>query len=1214
MSKIITLWVLCIFMVSVGTAANHPLGIKLYEPSEEYVTPHIKWLKPSAKPIRVLFITHRWNMREVVEISQRLDMKYEVFVTDNPIIFASKDTIDDAVVRLRKKLKEKYDLIILKQVTWKDFPSDCKYGILKKVKDGTGLLISSVKKPDVYLKMAMKKKIESKADTVLAGFPYQGVPGFKVKQLSQLFSNVNIYKFGKGTIVKINGYPAPKPRIAHWKKKLLNYDYELSYFIKMMLFASGNLSEIMISPVETSTSIDRNAFFFFFFIIKSPARMKVNLYFTLRNRKNYIYQQQKRNIKLSPGKQKIAFAFKKLPAGEYFADLWIEKNVKKVNFASMYRNVTSKTKIVSLSLKENNFRKGESIDLKVTLAKAEACKLKLKQIDNFGRVIKEKIFSSTSNKLNNLTFSSSLFPLTIIQYLQAEIISKSGEVIDLKKVYFSISNLYPKEDIRNIIWTGNGDILRYKALHEAGFDTQYTDFRKVMFFANMNHISFSNSTQKMFRDWRSGNEFKSAGKKRGLTHRGTDDHVRIPCFTNPETQKKLKSIAIKEAKNRKAFSIYQFSMGDELYFQHGNYELCFSKTCVAEFHKFLKKEYRNIENVNKEYEANYNSFKEIKPVTLKEVNKNPKLIPLWVDYRLHMEKVWAGAFKFVQQAIKNVIPNATTGYEGTFPYLMENSYHAINPYNLMTNALGTMCTYGNSTFMNRAFADFAQTGSLIGLGWIGGYPGSYNRTFQRFIVWRQLFQGANSYWTYKAHHGSPTWSIQAPDYSIYEYYKAHVKELKELKLGTGKLLMNSQRANDRIAVLYSPSSLHAVSVGPGSGFSKNYLSFSDSFCDSLEISGFGGFKIISNVQLAKGVLEKKSFGLLILPFSQALSKQEVKEIKSFVKNGGTVIADLRPGVADGHGKPYAEGALDDVFGVIQNTQKAQAKKSKIKLAFQGINTVFSKTIYDASLKLSGGKSYADINGTPGVVINEYGKGKAVLLNFSLPELINKRWSIYASYNVRMYSPAVNSFFKSLFSFSKVTNQVKVIPNIPNLIQYSFKNGSQKYLGLLAELPECPENYETGKGKALKRYKAVVKLSRKSYLYDIRNGKFLGFTDSFKTNITPSYAKLYALLSYKVDGIILKVPKYVKQGATLKYKAKLITSEGKPGLHIFHVSLISPKGDEKEYYANNLKAEKGLLEAATHLAFNEQTGKWKLRIKDIASGFSVEKIFYVKGKK
>ncbi|MCY2989794.1 MAG: hypothetical protein NTY19_18255 [Planctomycetota bacterium] len=38
-------------------------------------------------------------------------------------------------------------------------------------------------------------------------------------------------------------------------------------------------------------------------------------------------------------------------------------------------------------------------------------------------------------------------------------------------------------------------------------------------------------------------------------------------------------------------------------------------------------------------------------------------------------------------------------------------------------------------------------------------------------------------------------------------------------------------------------------------------------------------------------------------------------LRAYVRQGGVLIADVRPAIYDGHVKPLAAGQLDDVFGV-----------------------------------------------------------------------------------------------------------------------------------------------------------------------------------------------------------------------------------------------------------------------------------------------------------
>ena len=58
------------------------IGPQFCSPSREVVTPHIAWANPYASgKLRVLFIGHRYRMREVIEFAQRLEMDYDFAAT-----------------------------------------------------------------------------------------------------------------------------------------------------------------------------------------------------------------------------------------------------------------------------------------------------------------------------------------------------------------------------------------------------------------------------------------------------------------------------------------------------------------------------------------------------------------------------------------------------------------------------------------------------------------------------------------------------------------------------------------------------------------------------------------------------------------------------------------------------------------------------------------------------------------------------------------------------------------------------------------------------------------------------------------------------------------------------------------------------------------------------------------------------------------------------
>ncbi len=154
-----------------GASARTHYDRAFYTPSEEVVTPHIPWAKPYAKgPVKALFIIHRQNQREVIELAQRLQMDYTVFCAETPDKFGETgegvdaswrlvegNSAEELTAQLRKLLATDYDVIVVGNVKWDAFPIDCRYEILRKVKAGTGLVGFMPKGHDQYLDRIMAR-------------------------------------------------------------------------------------------------------------------------------------------------------------------------------------------------------------------------------------------------------------------------------------------------------------------------------------------------------------------------------------------------------------------------------------------------------------------------------------------------------------------------------------------------------------------------------------------------------------------------------------------------------------------------------------------------------------------------------------------------------------------------------------------------------------------------------------------------------------------------------------------------------------------------------------------------------------------------------------------------------------------------------------------------------------------------------------------------
>lgn len=1225
-------------ITTMAEAAAEPVfpdyGPKYLTPTEEVVTPHIKWVKPDAQgPLKVLFIVWRGGMREVIELAQRMDLQYTVFASGgstvkrdkhDPSGFSSNFRYDPAIARdketlandLAAKLEGSYDLIMLGNIDWSSFPITLRYKLLRKAKDGTPLL-GFISNPDTYLSRATAKK--KKAD-LAALVPFKGLAAFAGYKDAPAWidATIDYSVFGKGRILLLKGYkvpslqaftPAPAGNLL--ETNLVEYDYYMAWIGHLMRFMAGRTSTVKVIGRDYIAS-HRAGLGNIEYAVSGPDGKPATCVFAFRNEDNQIIVRQEKNIKLASEGSRVILEVPQLPSGRYFSDIWVKDGDKILTYGSSFVELIGAPAIEAIEIK-TDYRREDKVTGKIKIvarkeraegfAPAEdGINLLLRQRDTYGRMTAQArldipLVQAPAAREVDFELAGSP-PLAIVQYLEVDL-RKGNEVLDSAKKAFSISDLPPKNDIRMIAFCQNVAAAyplyyMFAELARMGFDTQYFNFTEITARSNIRHIPYA---------------VRLAYFPTKNSIHATDDHVRKPCLLDPSYRKKLNEALTQRAEQCRPYSTTEVSMGDECHFVVGDYELCFCAHCVSAFHQVLANEYGTVEAMNREYGTQYKAFNEVQPITLNKAKKETMLQPLWVDFRRHMETTWAGAYSSGGDVVKKVLPSAKIGYEGSDVRI--NSYKAADHYKIM-KAMRFNNTY-DGAFVPYAAMSFAQPGTLLGLGWYGGYNFHRCPEFQRYIAWRHLFRGANSYWIFTAHAADfGSQSIMAPDMSLYDFSKANIAELREIKNGIGKLMMTARRADDGIAILYSASSIHAATLTEGLPQMSAVL---NALIPLFEDGG-RQFQLLAYEQVANGELKTGKFRLLWMPYTQALSRKEAVEIETFVREGGTAVADLRPGVRDEHGKPYEGGGiLDKVFGVKQMTAKPTPTNCIASINLDGCPKTLRKADCDVSVELGTGEARASLaGGKPAMIINRYGKGKAILLNFSLSAYAGVKGDLESSaVKIGDSSLEIMAIFKALMAQSGIEAPVKVEPEMAGVRFYRFAKDAVAYLGVLQELPEPPKAYTLGDARPLVARSGELSLLEKRHIYNSREGKYLGFTDRIKTVIEPAKGMLFALLPYEVKGIKLSAPERIGQGEALKYEAAVDGVE-RFGLHVFHVELVSPRGKTVSYYAENVIAEKGRGKGSFHLALNEMTGEWKIRVKDAATGMTLEQMFAVEERK
>ena len=146
----------------------------------------------------------------------------------------------------------------------------------------------------------------------------------------------------------------------------------------------------------------------------------------------------------------------------------------------------------------------------------------------------------------------------------------------------------------------------------------------------------------------------------------------------------------------------------------------------------------------------------------------------------------------------------------------------------------------------------------------------------------------------------------------------------ELRAGIGKLMINSTRKHDGIAIHYSQASIQAHWLLDNLKYAREWMLKSGGDSDSVCVAVRNSWtKLVEDVALqynfvgkdriAAGDLSSGEYKVFIMPQSVAVGVDEVQQIRAFVQAGGTLIADCRAADLDGHGRDIGGAKIAGYF-------------------------------------------------------------------------------------------------------------------------------------------------------------------------------------------------------------------------------------------------------------------------------------------------------------
>ncbi len=1203
---------------------------EIFAISEDFVTRHKKWLKPkSGKKTDVLWLTSmkyvsEVRKRETVEMAQRMDMNYQFIpllprMLTPPRAILGMNTGDTygtvlepyILMLLRKELtKRKRDVIVVQDLKFKG--STLIDGLGKGSKPSAE--IESVQAEFTELLLGALKEGSS-----IVFYNCQDIPGEflgnKVKtpegflimpELRKIPANrvaaiCTLANYGKGRIAVVENNQALYPCVPREKggdNFYLYYDhslrsfpyieYKYAPFIKAIRWASGEKPKAVIDKISFNNGKLN-------FTVSSIADGDYAMTLDYGDIYRHDLGSGKEKISLKKGINELSFEVpSSLPGGKNIADCRIVDGEGKIcDFGSIAFDLAEECKVqsVDFSQKERIYRLGEEIKAQIKLdGDLKDAELVCEVEDGNNRIVDR--IKTPARKSAEISFKLKE-PYTILYRLFIKV-QRGDKVLSQRMAEFSYPCAYPAtDDLTAYIW--GGGTWRLLVLKDVGFEVDVVSFvsageQHLRALCNMGVRGVTSGSGSL-----AGVSARSPYK----SDSATKDPVRKPCLSNPELWKKVRPLIHEAMKKNKHFyyGIRDNFVNDE--FSLGA-SVCISEYCLHDFREYLKKQYSSVSQLNKAWKTSFKDWQEIVPLPVKDVSIEKDNIAAWLDHRIFMNNVyaytWLGRTK---EYLNEVNPEAKVGPSGTL-----NPGYSMAWYKVMQNT-DFLAYYGG--IQVGLISSFANPGTVYGQ-WGGGYVPSH-MPYERNVcskLWEGILGQNNAYMYF---HGA-TGTTMRGDLQMTVNMKYCAEELMEAKAGPAKLILSSRRADLKIAVLYSQSSMFAATATVGKEYWDSAMDSWKSLLDDLKYN----YRFISSEQLTGQGLDANQYKVLILPCALSLSARETEKISEFVKNGGTLIADFAPGIFDEHGTKSTNPELQSILGVKRTEYVLNISSCDEKInAANTLNLPAGKYVTrfaEKSLKLTTGKSLGDTGtpAAPGLILNQTGKGKSIFMNnlingYSLVTLKGDGGELSEELKgpefIREMTRGIigqllkGSGLSPLFSIK--TQDGKIYPSTGAV----FEDGKNQYVGIIK--PAAEPGVIDMKKEAIG---VTVAFPRKAHIYDVRKGEYLGESTEIRTSVVPAIAKIYALLPYKVAGVQLDgLSGEYKRGASIEATVKVLASSGKAGNHVIRFEAVSSDRKTVKCYSQNLKIVGGEGKIIWNTALSDMPGKWTLKIKDIASGIT-----------
>ena len=1180
--------------------------------SMEFQTPHTVWAKPYAGgTIRAVFFAPWFqgstDAREIVELMQRFDLDASAVYLENgtrligdgnPRWYGGEP--EAGTVRATRLLGQDIDVIVLNKVMLSALPEALRDLVWKRVEEGVGLV-------------------------VIGDSPAVDLPKYEPEPKAVPFAlpEGNYFVAKQGRVVHL-AKREPLEDKAGWS---ITFEHEMEKQGRALVWAAKHEPSValeIMAPSEVSREhmvgdvLQNQPGGFDVKTIGLPEGATISARMHTKDFWHVLLQQSPANS----NDTMVHFHYSPLAGGDYFIDVFAEKDGKRIAWATAPIRVVADIAIAELSLKKGWVEPGESIDGTVTLSRSlnDTESVKVRLVGERNRIFAEQSLPSTTGP-NAFSFAidSNMSPL--LQII-ASVYDEHGELAT-RSIDIRVTNRR-RDEFHFVMWNvATGDLAPFgvAALAKYGVTSVLQGGPPPRAFAanDLAYVPYAAS----FRD--------SSHTLTAMLNPETGQ-PKSGCVHDLASMEKRVRDVVAASQAAREHGVFAYSLGDE----NAVRESCLGPDCLKAYRGYLAQEYGEIGKLNAEWNAQYASFDEIEllsdgdlpaadaPEWFKEYfaqrqqlhrtdsegakgdaleaqvtmgNTNDEMRALqagnfarWYDRQAFQNWSYVQWCKAYQRAFKEIDPQAWTGFEGTDSF-------AIRKFTTRSRQGGDLDAFVRELDYfgpyegpaNEVVRSIAPAGFPRG-NWIG-YDPQADVLLREY--WSQIADGMNTiqWWRWdnlNGYHGYLTPAL-APFPAVREL----LDDTQIVRDGLGTLLMHCPMEDDGIAMLYSMPSTYIAHFDQNETYGDYKR---DHAVWHTLIHGAGlQFRYITDRALRLGEVDLSRYKVLILPLAYAMDEKEAQAVRSFVEQGGTVIADVRPGLYDGHCRPLAKGALDDLFGIARSENLAARPVDRLsidgKLGERDVKMrwgnwhgkdIYPQMLVDPSVTVTTGKAlgqafqihfWTGLN-APLCVVNDVGKGKAILLNFSVFDAPAQRFigDVLAGSGV---SPTI-----------AITNAQGLATRHVEITRWR-RDGVE----VVAMLPEKDET-------------VTVTLPGERHVYDMKNKQDLEFVKQFTVTLRANRASFFSLREQaSPESSIEFSTEKVKRGETLSATYRCDAFSGTTAVRI---EAIAPHDAPSDYLNKTIIVEGKSTPFTLRFALNDPTGVWTIRATNVTSNVVAER--------